>query len=107
MAKKRKDTLAEELSKVIHNLIVAQQAAFIEWKHGKGADAAMQWIANGLSGPGHIPNPDAPYGREAQAWYDANRTDPFPTCFCGRPSNILAKGMGFCSQEHYNQKVAH
>jgi hypothetical protein len=31
------------------------------------------------------PDEDEPYGKEAQAYFDANRSDPFPTCTnCGR-----------------------
>lgn len=90
----------KELSSMFHDQIVAQQAAWIEWQHGDGAEAGMQWIENGLCGPGHIPDEDAPYGKEAQAWYDANNSDPFPLCQCGRPSNIMWMGQGFCCKAH-------
>lgn len=103
---KRKTDLIAELSKIIHNMTVAQQAAWIEWRHGAGADAAMQWIENGLYGPGHIPDEDEPYGTEAQAYFDANQADPFPVCHCGRPSNILHMGSGYCSDEHYRAAIA-
>lgn len=92
--------------KIIHDMTVAQQAAWIEWQHGKGAEEAMIWIHNGLAGPGFIPDEDEPYGKEAQAWFDANRADPFPTCFCGRPSNSLWMGKGFCCRAHYEQHRA-
>ncbi|GAA5231796.1 hypothetical protein FOZ76_14640 [Verticiella sediminum] len=98
------DPLVEELSRIIRDMIVAEQAAWIEWRHGAGAEAAMSWIHNGLAGPGHIPDEDEPYGREPQAWYDANNSRPFPRCFCGRPSNILQTGKGFCSEAHYRQR---
>lgn len=91
-----------ELASMFHDQIVAQQAAWIEWQHGKGAEEGMGWIENGLCGPGHIPDEEAPYGTEAQAWFDANKSDPFPACPCGRPSNILWMGHGFCSNEHYD-----
>lgn len=91
-----------ELSKILHDQIVAQQSAWIEWQHGQGAEAAMVWIGNGLWGPGHIPDEDAPYGKEAQAWYDANNSDPFPACHCGRPSNIMSMGIGFCCKAHHD-----
>ena len=97
----RQQRLTGELSKIVHNMVVADQAAWIEWRHGKGAEAAMQWIGNGLLGPGHIPDESEPYSTEAQAWYDANRADAFPACHCGRPSNILHMGQGYCSTEHY------
>ena len=102
----RLKVFSEDLGKIIHDMVVGQQAAWIEWRHGKGAEEAMGWIENGLAGPGHIPDEDAPYGKEPQAFYDANRADPFPACHCGRPSNILWMGKGFCSIEHYNAALA-
>lgn len=88
-----------------HNdLIVAMQAAFIEWQHGKGAEAAMQWIGNTLDGPGLLPDEDEPYGKEAQAWWDANNSHPMPKCsICGRPSNRCGGGVAACSKEHFQQ----
>lgn len=96
----------QELGKMFHDQIVAQQAAWIEWQHGQGAEAGMRWIENGLCGPGHIPEEGEPYGTEAQAYFDANQSDPFPTCHCGRPSNILWMGKGFCSDAHYRSAQA-
>lgn len=61
------------MGEVIHNLVVTKQAAFIEWKYGAGASAAMQWIANDLEGPGLIPSEDDPHGKDAQKYYAANR----------------------------------
>lgn len=58
----------EIMERVQHNTIVAMQAAWIEWKHGRGAEAAMQWIENTLDGPGLIPWE----GAEEQTW----STDP-------------------------------
>lgn len=89
-----------------HDLLVTMQAALIEWKHGKGAEAALQWIVNTLAGPGLLPGADEPYGKEAQAYMSANRSDPMPTCFCGRPSHIGWMAQGFCSDEHYAQAKA-
>ena len=57
-----------------HNNIVVMQAAWIEWQYGEGAEGAMEWIENSLAGPGLIPEPDEPHGREAQAYFDANRS---------------------------------
>lgn len=99
-------TAYTELSKMFHDQVVAQQSAWIEWQHGEGAETAMGWIENGLCGPGHIPDEDDPYGKEAQAWYDANNSDPFPACQCGRPSNMMWMGMGFCSQAHHDAAMA-
>ncbi|HIC7214890.1 hypothetical protein [Burkholderia stabilis] len=57
-----------------HNHIVVMQAAWIEWQYGEGAEGAMEWIENTLEGPGLIPNPDETHYREAQAYFDANRS---------------------------------
>lgn len=92
----RLKNVLNDLGKIIHDMTVAQQAAWIEWRHGKGAEEGMVWIQNGLAGPGFIPDEDEPYGKEAQAWFDANCAAPLPTCFCGRPSNIGWIGQGFC-----------
>lgn len=89
------------LAEMHQDLCVAMQAAWIEWKHGGGAEAGMQWIENTLDGPGLIPKADAPYGKEAQAWMDSQRTHPMPLCACGRPSNIGWMGQGFCCDAHY------
>lgn len=102
----RLKSVLNDMGKIIHDMTVAQQAAWIEWQHGNGAEAGMGWIQNGLFGPGFIPDEDEPYGKEAQAWFDANRSDPFPTCLCGRPSNILWMGKGFCCDAHYQQHRA-
>ena len=58
-----------EANTIINNLIVANQAAWIEWQHGKGAEKAMVWVHNGLVGPGHIPDDDVV---DAQLYFDAN-----------------------------------
>ncbi len=102
----RQQRVIDELSKIVHNMVVANQAAWIEWRHGKGAEAAMQWIGNGLLGPGHIPSEDELYSTEAQAWYDAKRADAFPACHCGRPSNILHMAKGYRSTEHYEAAIS-
>lgn len=103
---KRSDGATKILSDAMHDNIVAMQAAWIEWRHGRGPEAAMQWIENTLYGPGFIPKHDAPYGTEAQAFFDANQANPLPTCACGRPSNIGWMGKGFCSEEHYREARA-
>jgi|GEM_PF-5225991 len=69
------------LDQLLHWKIVGEQAAWIEWQHGKGAEAAMAWIHNGLGGPGHLPDDDAPHGKQAQAWFDAH----CPNNFDSRP----------------------
>lgn len=89
-------------AEILHNTLTGNQAAWIEWKRGAGAEAAMAWIQNGLAGVG-VPAEDAPWANEAQAWFDANKAEPFPTCFCGRPSNIATMDRGFCSWKHRDE----
>jgi hypothetical protein len=102
----RWEELAKSLSNIVHDHCVVMQAAWIEWQHGKGAEDAMAWIHNTLCGPGFIPDENAPYGKEAQAWFDANQSEPMPQCFCGRPSHILWMKQGFCSDQHYAEAKA-
>lgn len=59
-------------NRTIHNMVVANQAAWIEWQHGKGSANGMMWIHNGLLGPGMIPDENAENGKNAQRWHDAN-----------------------------------
>lgn len=94
------------LSDLHHDALVTMQAALIEWKHGKGAEAALQWLVNTLSGPGLLPDPDAPWGKDAQRFFDANQSNPLPVCHCGAPSHIGWMGKGFCSEEHYREAKA-
>lgn len=87
-----------------HDLIVVMQSVWIEWKHGKGPEPALAWIQNALDGPGLVPSESDPWAKDAQAYFDANKSKPFPACFCGRPSNPLWKGKGFfCSEAHLSQ----
>ena len=59
---------------IMHNMIVANQAAYIEHVAGN-SDKAMEWIENGLFGPGHIPeNEDK---KSAQEWYNQNVVEIF------------------------------
>ena len=86
-----------------HDLIVTMQAAWIEWQHGDGADAAMKWIENHLWGPGLIPGKDEPYSDDAQLWSSANVSHAFGPCSlkgCGLPSCIKQNGLQFCSEKH-------
>lgn len=100
-------TRLKELSirdaEVLHNTLTGEQSAWIEWQHGKGAEAAMHWIHNGLAGPGLIPDEDEPYGKHPQFWYDSHKAKPFPKCICGNPSHILWMGNGACCEEHLEQ----
>ncbi|MEB2544324.1 hypothetical protein [Burkholderia cenocepacia] len=98
--------LIKTLLDIIHDQTVAMQSAIIEWQHGNGAEAGLNWIVNTLSGPGHLPDFDAPHGKHAQFWFNANQANPMPTCFCGNPSSSLWMGQGFCSDEHYREAKA-
>jgi hypothetical protein len=60
---------------IMHNNTVAMQAAWIEWQYGEGPEGAMGWIENTLEGPGLIPEPDEPHSTQAQAYFDANKSD--------------------------------
>lgn len=102
----KKPDMMKVMSDAHHDLLVVMQATLIEWKHGKGAEAALQWIVNTLAGPGLLPDPEAPYGKEAQAFFDANQANPMPVCHCGRPSHIGWMGKGFCCEEHYRAAKA-
>lgn len=89
-----------------HDAMVTMQAALIEWKHGKGAEAALQWLVNTLEGPGLLPSPDEPWGKDAQRYFDANQSNPLPVCACGTPSHIVWMDRGFCSEEHFREAKA-
>lgn len=86
-----------DYANIVHDLVVTNQAAYIEWHRGKGIEAGMQWIVNSLVGPGQLPDDDEPYADNAQFYYAANKHDPFPTCACGNPSSQLWMGIGACS----------
>ncbi|KVC45176.1 hypothetical protein [Burkholderia diffusa] len=102
----RPEPLVKTLSDIIHDQNVAMQSAIIEWQHGKGAEAGLSWIVNTLAGPGHLPDFDAPHGKHAQFWFNANQANPLPACFCGNPSSSLWMGQGFCCDEHYREAKA-
>lgn len=98
--------LIKTLSDIIHDQTVAMQSAIIEWQHGNGAEAGLSWIVNTLEGPGHLPDFDAPHGKHAQFWFNANQANPLPACFCGNPSSSLWMGQGFCCDDHYREAKA-
>lgn len=69
--------LNKEHGRIIHDMTVANQAAWIEWQHGGGAEQGMQWIENGLDGPGLLPGEcedglaeDDPILKDAQGYFD-------------------------------------
>ncbi|GAB0151064.1 hypothetical protein [Marinobacterium sp. BA1] len=88
---------------IMNNMIAANQAAWIQWQRGQGAEAAMVWVHNGLDGLGLIPDESEAWSDDPQAYYDANKAAPFPVCHCGRPSNQLWMGHGACCHEHMKE----
>ena len=40
----------------LQDFVVCQQTAWIEWKHGKGAEEAMKWIESSLVCPEQLPD---------------------------------------------------
>lgn len=57
----------KEMDLMFGRYLLGMRASVIEWQDGKGADAAMHWIWNGLAGPGELPPPDE---KEAQPYFD-------------------------------------
>lgn len=57
----------KELDLTFGRYLLGMRAAVVEWQKGKGADAAMQWIWNGLAGPGELPPEEE---TQAQAYFD-------------------------------------
>ncbi|MCP4487788.1 MAG: hypothetical protein GY820_10795 [Gammaproteobacteria bacterium] len=86
----------------LHDVIVACQSAWIEWKHGKGAEGAMTWIENMLNINMAIPtDKTSKYSRNAQFFYNEQNSNPYPRCPCGNPSSILINDeTGYCCDEH-------
>lgn len=61
------ELLTREIDLLFGRMLLGMRAAVIEEEHGKGADAAMAWIVNGLVGPGELPPEGA---TDAQAYFD-------------------------------------
>lgn len=59
---------------IMHNMIVANQSAYIAYKSGDVKNA-FEWIENGLFGPGHIP--DNENNETPQQWYNRNCVEVF------------------------------
>ena len=57
----------KELDLLFGRYLLGMRAAVIEMEHGQGAESAMQWIINGLAGPGEFAPDDA---TDAQAYFD-------------------------------------
>lgn len=60
--------LVKEMDLTFGRYLLGMRAAVIEWQHGQGADAGMQWIWNGLRGPGELPPEEE---TQAQAYFDS------------------------------------
>lgn len=59
--------LVKEMDLMFGRTLLGMRGAVIEWQHGQGADAGMQWIWNGLRGPGELPPEEE---TQAQAYFD-------------------------------------
>lgn len=59
--------LVKEMDLLFGRYLLGMRASVVEWRHGKGSDAAMQWIWNGLVGPGELPPEQE---TQAQAYFD-------------------------------------
>ncbi|MEE1914983.1 ead/Ea22-like family protein [Pseudomonas asiatica] len=57
----------KELDLMFGRYLLGMRASVVEWQKGNGADAAMQWIWNGLRGPGELPPEEE---TQAQAYFD-------------------------------------
>lgn len=59
--------LVKEMDLMFGRYLLGMRASVVEWQHGKDAAAAMQWIWNGLAGPGELPPEEE---TQAQAYFD-------------------------------------
>lgn len=57
----------KEMDRLFGRHILGNKSAVIEWTDGQGAEKAMEWIWNGLMGPGYLP-PDEE--RDAQGYFN-------------------------------------
>ena len=60
------------MNRIIHNMVVGNQSAYIEATYGEGHEKGIEWIGNGLFGPGHIPTKEMVGEKTAQEWFDEN-----------------------------------
>tara|TARA_Y100000758_G_scaffold264259_2_gene203509 strand:+ start:574 stop:1221 length:648 start_codon:yes stop_codon:yes gene_type:complete len=67
----QKSLLVREMDLMFGRMLLGMRAAVIEEEHGKGAEAAMVWIFNGLVGPGELPPEEE---KDAQAYFDREVT---------------------------------
>jgi len=59
---------AIEYGDIVHKQVLAMRAAVVAWQR-EGAEIGMQWIANTLAGPGHLPS-DEDTAMGAQPLFD-------------------------------------
>ena len=71
----RLKTILEDLSQIIHSLVVKMQAALIETAHN-GAASGMIWIFNALAGLGQLPDEDYERYGNANDYYKAHKANP-------------------------------
>ena len=53
------------------------QSAYIAGTYGKGPEECLEWVGNGLFGPGHIPTKEAVKDMNANEWYRVNQMEVF------------------------------
>ena len=59
---------AIEYGDIVHKQVLAMRASVVAWQR-EGAEIGMQWIANTLAGPGHLPS-DEDTAMGAQPLFD-------------------------------------
>jgi hypothetical protein len=64
----KRERRAIEYGDIVHRQVLAMRAAVVAWQR-EGAEIGMQWIANTLAGPGHLPS-DEDTAMGAQPLFD-------------------------------------
>lgn len=64
----KRERRAIEYGDIVHKQVLAMRAAVVAWQR-EGAEIGMQWIANTLAGPGHLPS-DEDTAMGAQPLFD-------------------------------------
>jgi hypothetical protein len=64
---------AIEYGDIVHKQVLAMRASVVAWQR-EGAEIGMQWIANTLAGPGHLPS-DEDTAMGAQPLFDKEVAD--------------------------------
>ena len=71
------------LDAIVNNLTVLMECAWIEWRSGNGAEAALQWIYNHLDNIGQLPDESI---TDAEAHYKSERIEPILPKSVGEPA---------------------